>query len=171
MNNQLITVQEFASFRDIGKKLDEAKINECIKQAQSTDLFDVLNDFFFDLVENKDSIQYQDLLSGSTFSVNNQSFSQAGIKSLLADYTYNRYMYSINTNFTPFGATQKYGQDSQPVDRNLLKDIAKQTQVDADIKFKMIDKYLKSNSSIFTRYQTGNNPDINTGSVRYSIIK
>ncbi|KQC33405.1 hypothetical protein AAU57_08820 [Nonlabens sp. YIK11] len=171
MNNNLITADEFASYRDIAKKPDKKKIDECITQAQTVDLYDVLNEFYFDLIENKDEESYQDLLNGSTFISNGRNYYHSGIKSLLADLTYGRYMYSVNVNMTPFGATQKLSQDSSPVDRNLLKDMAKQTQIDAAIKFQMIDKYLKENKILFPRYSSGDNPNINTHSQRFSVIK
>ncbi|WP_067151048.1 DUF6712 family protein [Pseudotamlana agarivorans] len=169
--NNIITANEFATYRDVGKKIDTDKINECIKLAQSVDLYDVLNDFYFDLIENLNNQDYQDLLSGSTFTCNGSNYYQEGIKSLLSDYTYSRYVYSVNTNLTPFGAVTKFSQDSTPVDRNLLKDISKQTVIDASIKFEMIDKYLKSKSSLFPRYSSGNNPNINTNSQRFTVIK
>lgn len=169
--SNIITPQEFASFRNVSKKLDEGKINECIELGQSIDLYDVLNDFYFDLFENLDSEDYQDLLSGSTFTINNQKYKHAGIKSLLADYAYSRYLYLINTNHTPFGYQQKYTDDSQPVDRNFIKDLVKQNQIDTSIKFKMIDKYLVTNKAKFPRYKNHNNPNINTFGQKYTVIK
>ena len=169
--SNIITVDEFTIYRNVSKKIDEGKVNECIELAQTIDLYDALDDFYFDLIENLDNQDYQDLLSGSTFTVNNKVYRQAGIKSLLADYTYTRYLYQINTNHTPFGFQQKFTQDSQPVDRNLIKDMVKQTQIDTSIKFKMIDKYLKNNKEIFPRYSKGNNNDINTFSQRFTVIK
>lgn len=169
--NLLLTPAEFANYRDIGKKLDESKINECIKLAQSVDLYDVMGDFLFDIIENNGQPTYNELMTGSTFSINSQNFIQEGIKSLLADYTYARFIYKINTNITPFGAVVKLSTDSQPVDRNLLKDLVKQTMIDADIKFKSIDKYLKANSTTFSRYSSGNNPNINTFSQRFTVVK
>ena len=44
----LITAAEFASFRNISKKLDTGKIDEAIKLAQQSDLLDILGEFFFD---------------------------------------------------------------------------------------------------------------------------
>ncbi|WP_048331007.1 DUF6712 family protein [Bizionia psychrotolerans] len=169
--NNLITAQEFAAFRNISKKIDTSKVDESISLAQSVDLMDILGDFLFDVIENKDDVGYTDLMSGSTFTINNQNYIQAGLKSLIADLTYARYMYIINTNITPFGAQSKFTDDSQPVDRNFLKDITKQTQIDASIKFKMIDKYLRANSTTFTRYNKGNDSSINTFSQNYTVIK
>ncbi|MDP2686448.1 MAG: hypothetical protein Q8O62_04450 [Aequorivita sp.] len=167
----LLNPTEFASYRDIGKKLDTAKINECIKLAQSVDLFDVMGDFYFDLLENKTNEDYENLFSGSTFIIDGKNFIQEGIKSLLADYTYARFIYKINTNITPFGATTKLSDNSEPIDRNLLKDLTKQTMIDADVKFRIIDKYLKANSTTFPRYRSGNNPNITTYSQRFTVVK
>ncbi|OCK42529.1 hypothetical protein BA195_10155 [Tenacibaculum soleae] len=169
--NNIITAKEFAEYRNISKKIDEGKINECIKLAQSVDLFDVLNDFYFDLLQGVNEPEYNELMSGGTFTSEGKNYYQEGLKSLLADYTYSRYIYVINTNHTSFGYQQKYTEDSQPVDRNFIKDVVKQTQIDASIKFKMIDKYLQTNKAIFPRYSNNNNPDINTFGQRFTIIK
>jgi len=167
----LITPTQFSEFRNISKKIDNSKVNESISLAQKVDLYDILNDFLFDVVENKDDVSYADLLSGSTFTINGENYIQEGLNSLLADLTYARYMYIINTNQTPFGLQSKYTDDSQPVDRNFIKDIVKQTQQDASVKFKMIDKYLCNNASTFSRYNKGNNSSINTFSQNYTVIK
>lgn len=164
----LITHQEFAEYKDIGKKLDEKKINECIADAQSVDLYDLLADFIYDVVENREEPNYADLMNGSTYTVNGLKYSQIGLKSLLADLVYPRYMYKVNVNLTPFGAVSKFSDNSEPIDRNVLKDIAKQSQIDADIKFKSIKRYLQANKELFPRYQCGNNPNIHTNSPRFS---
>ncbi|OAB78779.1 DUF6712 family protein [Cochleicola gelatinilyticus] len=175
--NQLITAEEFASNRDIGGlnnrngKLDSNKIYECIKLAQSIDLYDILGDFLFEVIENKDEETYKDLLSGSTFITEGKVYFQEGIKSILSDLTYSRYVVSANVNFTSFGAVTKLTDNSQPVDRNLLRDIQKQTAIDTRIKFKFVDKYLRANRNLFPNYVTGNNPDINTGNVRFTLVR
>lgn len=169
--NLILTPDEFKSYKDVGKKIDVDKINDCIMMAQNVDLYDILNDFIFDVIDNKDSAEYQDLLSGSAFTIDGKNYYQVGLKRLLADFTYSRFLYAINVNLTPYGAVSKVNENSTPVDRNILKDLAKQIVVDADIKFGLIDKYLKQNSSVFTRYKTGNNPSINTSTQRFSIIK
>jgi|GEM_PF-3212570 len=169
--NLILTPEQFATYRDVGSKLDKDKINECIKLSQNIDLYDVLGDFLFEVIENSEETDFNDLMSGSTFTIDNQDYHQEGIRSVLSDLVYSRYVYLVNTNFTPFGATQKFGQDSSPVDRNLLKDISKQAQIDASIKFQMVDKFLKSNRTQFPRYKQGNNPNINTNSQRFSVIK
>lgn len=170
-SNNLLSAGEFATYKSISKKIDKDKIEDSIKLAQSVDLIDVLGDFYFDLIENLSNEDYYNLINGSSFTCNGKTFKQEGIKSYLADLTYARFLYEINTNFTPFGLQQKFTQDSQPVDRNTVRDMVKQSQIDSSIKFKMIDKYLQSNKELFNRYKNNNNPNINTFGQKYTVIK
>ncbi len=155
----LLTAEEFASFRNVSKKLDTEKIDEAIKQAQQSDLLDILGEFFFDVLKNKDEANYSDLMNGSEFEYNGESFEQSGIKALLADYAHARYLYLKPVNDTAFGLKFKETQDGTSVDRNYLRDMQKQDQVDAGIKFKFIELYLLANPSIFPRYYTRSERD------------
>ena len=154
---QLITAQEFATYRNISKKLDVGKINECILEAQQSDLLTTLDDFYFDVLKNANEASYTDLMEGSIFEVGGYEYQQAGIKALLADYVYSRYIYNLNVQQTPFGARIKTSDNSEAVDRNTLKDMAKQSQQDAGYKFKYIDKYLTTDPVLFERYYKNNN--------------
>lgn len=167
----LLTAEEFIQYKSISKKYNSDKINELIQQAQSIDLYDVLGDFYFDLIEYHTTEDYSNLMTGSTFEVAGEKYIHDGIKAILAEYVYARYMYVINANHTPFGYQQKFTDDSQAVDRNMIKDVVKQTQIDANIKFKMVDKYLKNNINLYQRYKKANNPTINTFSQKITIIK
>ena len=136
----LITVEEFATFRNISKKQDSQKIEEAIRQAQQSDLISILGDFYFDVLKYAEVAGWLPLMNGSEFTYNNEDFEHAGIKSLLADYAYARYIYTKPINDTSFGIVIKESQDSSPADRNILKDMQKQAQVDAGVKFKYISQ-------------------------------
>lgn len=153
MIDRIITPQEFATFRNISKKLDEGKINEAIDLAQQSDLYDILGDFYFDVQKNKAEAEYEDLMNGSEFTYLDEEYEHSGIKALLADYTMSRISYSGNMTWTPFGLQKKMTEDSEAIDRNTMKDLSKQAQVDAGFKFKIIQKYLLSNpDDLFSRY-------------------
>jgi hypothetical protein len=158
---RIITVLEFASFRDIGKKHDEDKINENIDLAQESDLYDILGGFYFDVLKNKDELTYAELMDGSEFTYCDEDFIHRGIKALLSDYVYARHIYMINVNLTPFGAQKKFTNDSEGVERLTLKDLSKQAQIDASIKFRTIEKYILSKPELFSRYCK--NKKANTG--------
>lgn len=151
---KLITVNEFISFKDVDKKADVKKIEQSIEMAQISDLKSHLGDrFYFELISNSENPIYQDLLSGSTFSYYDVNYYQDGIKSFLADLTMAKYSLSVNTNFTPFGATTKVSQDSETTDRNTLKDISTQQLQLAGSKWETIKIYLDSNTSMFPNWQ------------------
>lgn len=149
---QLITAQEFASFRNISQKIGTNKINEAILLAQQNELQGLLGDFYFDVIQNKDTVEYQDLMNGGTFMCNGYEYEQAGIKRLLADYVYSRHIYNSNVNLTPFGTMIKETKDGSPADRNTLKDMSLQAQKDAGAKWRIIELYITSQPLKFKRY-------------------
>lgn len=168
--SNIITVEEFASFRDLPKKLDSSKIEESISLAQQSDLLNILGDFYFDLIANLENAEYIPLLDGGGFEYCNNHYSHAGIKKLLADYAYARFIYMINVNLTPFGVVTKMMHDSEKVDRNTIKDLSKQAQIDAGYKFKYIDYYLKSDTTLFSRYCDGKDSDTPFNSQKFDVL-
>lgn len=154
--NNILTVVEFAELRSISKKYDIDKVEQAITQAHG-DLREALGDaFFYDVMKNQVDAKYTDLLEGSEFTKDDFILYQNGIKSLVADYAYARYLYELNINHSPFGIVNKNSQDSSPVDRNTIKDIVKQTNQDAARKWDLIEDYLNVSEEIFTVWKKAN---------------
>ena len=158
----LITAIEYSEYRNISKKLDTAKIEEAIDLAQLSDLIEILGDFYFDVVKNAAELSYQDLMNGSTFTYCDDEFEHVGIKRLLGDLTHARFVYVANVNMTPFGMQKKFTNDSEGIEHNLIRDLSKQAQVDANKKFRYIEKYIMSDPVLFSRYCKNRNQ--NSGS-------
>lgn len=155
--NKIVTATEIKQYKDIGQKIDEQKINPIIEQAQITDLKDKLgSDFYFDVLANLDNPDYQNLLSGSTFTYNDTEYYQDGLKALTSDYFMSKYVLQTNVNQTPFGATTKLSPESQPVDRNTLKDISTQQMQLAGARWEIIKLYLDSNADLFPKWGQNN---------------
>jgi hydrogenase maturation factor HypE len=145
--SNIITNTEFANLKAISKKYDNDKVEQCITQAH-IDLRGVLGDaFYFDVIKNQAT--YGDLLNGSEFTVSDFTYVHDGLKSLVADYAYSRYLYEVNHNHTPFGMVNKNSNDSTPVDRGTLKDLVKQSNQDAAKKWSLIEDYLNANETTF----------------------
>ena len=164
----LITATEFATYRNISIKIDTAKVDESISLAQQSDLVEILGDFYFDVLKNANEAEWQDLMNGSSFIYCDADFEHAGIKRLLADYAHSRYVYTKNVNDTAFGFMTKETQDGSPVERNTLKDLAKQSQIDAGVKFKFIEKYIMSKPDLFSRYCKNQNQNTAFNIQRFS---
>lgn len=156
--NKIITPQEIQNLKDIGSKIDIQKINPIIEQVQLTELKDLLGTtFFFDVLNNLDNPEYQDLLTGSSFTYLGVDQYQDGLKALTADYFMSKYVMTINTNFTPFGATIKVTNDSTPADRNSLKDISTQQLQLAGSRWEVIRNYLTINQTRYPKWLINNN--------------
>jgi hypothetical protein len=153
MNNILTPIQ-IKDYKDIGNKIDENKIKTIIEQAQITELKEVLGDrFYFDVLTNKNNPDYAPLFSGCSFTYFDINYYQDGLNSLLADYFMSKYVLQVNTNFTPFGATNKIPQDGELVDRNTLKDISTQQLQLAGARWEIIYLYLNANPSLFPQWK------------------
>ena len=157
---QIINIEDIKAVKDIGKKPDIDKINPIIQQAHD-DLREYLGvNFYFDVIANVDNPVYQDLLSGSSFTITGQSpvitYYQEGLKAMLIDLFMARFLGVIDVNITPFGATVKTDQNSEPADRARLKDLAKSQVQMAGAKWEIIDMYLKEKYQIFKIYNTCN---------------
>ena len=166
--SDLLTVTEFIALRSISKKVNTEKVQESIDLSEQSDLYQFLGDFFFDLLKNFGEVSYSDLMAGSEFTYCDEVFIHKGIKALLADLTYARYIYMINVNLTPFGAQTKFTDDSEAISRNTIKDISTQAKVDANTKFKIIQKYLLSDPVIFKRYCDSQNVSTGFNSQKFS---
>jgi len=172
MAAQILTVEELKTYRDLGGKVDIDKATEAIREAQQVELYDAFGYFSFDIIKNKDEANYADLMNGSEFTISNDLFIHEGIKSLLADYAFARYLAKLKMNLTPFGITIKTNEDSVPVDMKTVDSMILKTLQDADVKKETIDRYLteKNDSSLFDRYVQGGKRTKSAGSRRYSIL-
>lgn len=156
--NNIITIEQLKSCIDLGKNVNEDKINPILKQAQDVDLRDYLGmQFYFDVIANIDNENYQALLFGGTFEYKGVQFYQEGLQSMLADLFMARYIMTINTNITPFGATTKLSDNSEPTDRNTLKDISQMHKESAGSKWEIIKLYLGQNKALFPIYNSSPN--------------
>ena len=169
--NKIITPEELKSWVDLGKKIDSDKINQIISQAQEVDLRDYMGfKLYFNVLGNLEDETYQDLLSGSTFQYDGIPLQHEGLKSMLANLFMARYVLQLNTNITPFGAVTKATQDSEPADRNSLKDIAQGHKEEASSKWEIIKLYLEVNKVQFPIHNTTKNTIV-TGEKRLRFRK
>ena len=167
----LISNVEFKALRDIGNKVDESKLTEVIDLAQKGELYDLLGNFLFDVIANVgDAADYDDLLDGSTFTKSGDTYTHAGLKAVLADLAYSRYLVVLNPNFTPFGLTYKDSEDLERVDKETLNRLVLNAQKDADAKMRIIRIFMGENMDTFSRFYDDGNPDLGFNKKRWSVI-
>jgi hypothetical protein len=154
----LITKQDILDVKDISNHTTLERINEYIADAQTMDLCPLLgNGFYFDVLTNYASANYQTLINGSSFDVNGCTWISEGLKRVLVEFAWGRYTYFGVYNDTPFGNVIKTTEWSQPTNDNSRKDIWKQNQQRANMYFESVSKYLDLNTDIFTKWKTSCN--------------
>jgi len=149
----IITAEEFCKLRDISEKIDERKINESIKLAQLNDFQLLLGDFYFEVSRNFNDNSFDELMNGSDFTYDKLEVSHLGLKAVLADLAYSRYILKINVQLTPFGAVTKEHRDSVAVTRETLRAESKQAQIDANIKFEYVKKFINETKEAYECYK------------------
>ena len=143
---QMLKIQEFKEYRDLGRKLDEDKLTEVIKLAE-LDLQNLVGNKFFYHIKNN-SKDLTDLFQGSSYTQGGYIYEHQGIKSILADLAYSRLMAQINVNITAFGSTTKQSQDSTPTDRKTLFELSSQAKLDANQKWQSTKDFIKQNEEL-----------------------
>lgn len=166
--SNLITEAEFLQFRNISKKVDSDKLKEAIKLAQTSDFQNALGGLYFDVLKNAGQEPFTSLLNGCEFTYEGEIYVHEGLKAFLADLTYSRFIYMVNVNLTPFGAQQKFTTDSNGVDRNTIKDLSKQAQIDGNLKYNIVQKYILSKPESFARYHREQGKEASFGGIRIS---
>lgn len=168
MDNLFITLQEFVDEKKISGKPNEKKVNQAIKEAQAVDLKKMLGLFYFFLVENY--VNESGLMDGSSFVYNEMNISHLGIKNVLIDLAYSRYIIDVNVNLNAFGANTKETSNGSAVDRLTLKELSKQAQIDAGYKFKDVVLYIESVERLRAKYYGSEKNEVSFRGLRISKI-
>lgn len=148
----LITANDIRAVRDLSNQIKDSKINPIISDAEISDLRPLLGHaFFYDI--KKTPANYTDLLNGSEYIVNETTFYQFGVKRLLCELAYVRYMFDSSDISTPFGVVNKDFENGTKISREREKELSnlrKKTTNDfwIDIKY-----YLENNKDLYALYK------------------
>lgn len=117
----LITRNEIAEYCQISKTVNDDRLNETIRTAQINELRPLLGERLFDDILANTS-NYNALLNGGTYTYNGVTYTNYGLKAVLAHYTYAYYSMFGDVTDTPFGMVNKLAGDvSKPIDYSFKK--------------------------------------------------
>lgn len=117
---KLITRSDIANYRQISKTSNDDKLNELILDAQMLDLQPLLGERLYNKILSNPS-DYTELLEGGSYNYQNASYTNYGLKMVLAYYAYARYVMFGSAIDTPFSLTEKLNPDSRPVETSSKK--------------------------------------------------
>ena len=112
----LITRQEIQQYKQLSNSINDAKLNELILESQMVDLLPLLGErLYYDLLANVST--RADLLNGSVYTFSGITYTNVGLKSVLAHYVYARHSLFGDVIDTAFGLKSKLNNDvSERVD-------------------------------------------------------
>lgn len=118
----LITRSDIAQYRQLSKTPNNDKLNEMILDAQLLDLGPLLGESLYNKIIVS-PIDYEELLTGGIYEYDGISYTNYGLKMVLAYFAYARYMMFSLVTDTPFSVVEKLNSDSRPVEASTKKTI------------------------------------------------
>lgn len=117
----LISRQEIQQYKQISNRINDDKLNQIILETQFDDILPLLGERLFnDVLSN--TANYTDLLDGSTYDYNGITYTNYGLKSVIANYFYARYTMFGDVIDNPFGMTTKLNpNESKQIDYSTKK--------------------------------------------------
>lgn len=153
----LITATDIRAVRDLSLQIKDSKINPIISDAQISDLRPLLGDaLFYDILAKStlpDPNLYTDLLNGCDYVINDITYHQFGVKRLLIELAYVRYMFDSTDISTPFGVIDKKFNDGTTMSRDRSKELSNLRKKTANDFWLGVEHYLYNNTETYTLFK------------------
>ena len=100
------------NYAQLALNVEERFLTPHIRAAQNLDIEPSLgNEFYYDLLQNRDNDNYKALLNGGTYAFDSRTYMFQGLRASIACYAFARYAQSANVVSTPFGMQTKSAQE------------------------------------------------------------
>lgn len=137
----LITKSDITN-RQVSVNLRDEDINQHIEDAERMDLRPLLGEEFYQAISSETEGGYDDLLNGSNYTFNSKSYSHPGLKRVLEDYSFARYVLFGSQKDTSFGFVEKSTQDSTHIDWSRKKATSQNVKDSAFQLWKDVERFL-----------------------------
>lgn len=117
----LITRAEIQQYKQLSNSINNNKLNEMILQSQMVDLYPLLGEqLYYDILNNTQN--WTELLEGGIYEYNGITYTNVGLKAVLAHYAYARYALYGDVIDTAFGLKAKMNNEvSEKIDYPMKK--------------------------------------------------
>ena len=149
----LLFQSDFQNIADVAIHCDQRKLNQAIREAQDYDLEELFCDFWNVIVTNWDNEAYKTLIDGGVYEGCKGNRSFAGVKKILALYTYSRYIIINNFNDTPNGNVSKNNDFSIPKTIKELEFMADKYRSMGYKEYEKATAYLCKNKDSFADFE------------------
>jgi hypothetical protein len=119
---KLITRNDIAKYRQVSKTPNDDKLNEMILDAQILDLQPLLGESLYNKILANPT-DHEELLTGGVYEIDGISYTNYGLKMVLAYFTYARHVMFSSVTDTPYSVVEKLADNSRPVEALAKKTI------------------------------------------------
>ncbi len=158
VNDPIISLAEIALYMPIAE-IEQTRIDPYIVQAQELDLRPVLNDaLYYDFMQKYNTTgdpmhsAYQNLLNGTTWSMNGVTVQFGGIKPMLAHYALARFIPMNGLNITRYGNHRKLNDKSEAVEQTSITYVVNNIRSTAIAYQQELTCYLQNNPTTYPLY-------------------
>lgn len=148
----LINAADIRSVRDLSNQIKDSKINPIISDAEISDLRPLLGDALFYAIKKTPS-DYTNLLDPLEYVLNDKTYYHFGVKRLLIELAYARYMFDNGDVSTPFGIVDKNFQEGNKSSRERVKELSNLRKKTANDYWLSIERYLVYNRDLYPLYE------------------
>lgn len=172
----IITKEQIAEFKQLTVNMNEVKLlNQYIVEAQEFDLRPFLGDglymALYDDYFNSPSLEtYSDLYNGSTYTFNGKTYKHEGIVSVLAYYSYARYLSDSNVKSTATGMRTKVNEFSEPISSQDVSRMMSQARSGGVVYQERVKLFLDRNYLSYPLWEIGASKGRRSGGVRISAV-
>lgn len=138
----LITRNDIARYRQIAKTANNDKLNELILDAQMLDLAPLLGESLYNSLLQAPAA-HEELIDGGIYEADGISYTNYGLKMVLAYFAYARYVMFSSVIDTPFSLVEKLNSDSRAVEAPAKKTIYALNRDNAFLIWSNVKNYLE----------------------------
>lgn len=116
LSTKLISRPQIQQYKQLSNSNNNDKLNQIILESQFNDLRPLLGERFYNDLLDKVAASdptYNDLLDGSDYTYRGTQYKNYGLRVVLANYVYARWILEGDVIDNPFGATIKMGTESE----------------------------------------------------------
>lgn len=136
--------------------VDESEFNKYIEEAQKFDLKPlVCEDFFYDLLNNKDTEPWKALVDGGNYEHETRTYFHDGIAGVVAYFAYARFFLNSNNVSTSFGIVQKSNPNSNPTELAERKNTYYDKRTNANELFTDVKRFIERKKADYPSWECG----------------
>jgi len=149
----IINKNDFAGIRNISVNASDDIVNEHIRNAQISKFVDYIGqELLTRIVNNLTAPEIVNILDEKDYTYKGKNYTSSGLKTVLVNLSYARYVLNGSDNDTPYGFVKKDSQYSQPTEYKILVGKSEEAENIAFADFRTVHDYLIRHSDIYPEY-------------------